>query len=396
MGLSTQEIMSLCDQYMIANYTRKPVALVRGEDVYIWDADGKRYLDLFPGWACDGIGHCHPRVVEAIRRQAGTLIHVANDYFMEPQVVLAKMLSERSFGGKCFFCNSGAEANEGAIKLARLANSDSGRYKVVTTRNSFHGRTFATVAATGQDKYHQGLGPLMPGFAYVDLNDVAQLEAAVDDETCAIMLEPIQGEGGVNITTPEYMQAVRRLCDERGMVMILDEVQTGMGRTGKWFGYQHYGVVPDVISLAKALAGGVAMGAIVAEPELSEAMVPGTHASTFGGNPLACAAAIATIEAIEDEGLLENARAMGQYARAKLDALAEELPAIKEVRNVGLMIGVELNAPGADVAVECLNRGMLTNCTHDTVIRLMPPMTVTKEHLDEGIEILAGAIRDLT
>ncbi len=396
MGLTTQEIMALCGQYMVANYTRKPVALVRGEDCYIWDADGKRYLDLFPGWACDGIGHCHPKVVAAIREQAGKLIHVANDYFMEPQVVLAKKLAERSFGGKCFFCNSGAEANEAAIKLARLAKIEEGKFKVVTMRNSFHGRTFATVTATGQDKYHKGLGPLMPGFTYVDLNDVAQLEAAADDETCAIMLEPVQGEGGINISTPEYMQAVRRLCDERGMIMILDEVQTGMGRTGEWFGYQHYDVVPDVISLAKALAGGVAMGAIVAKGPLSEFMAPGTHASTFGGNPLACAAATATVDAIEEEGLLANARTMGQYARERLDALAAELPAVKEVRNVGLMIGVELNVPGADIALECMTRGLLANCTHDTVMRLMPPMTVTQEHLDEGIGILAGAIKDLT
>ena len=396
MGLSTQEIMSLCDRYMIANYARKPVALVRGEGAYIWDADGKRYLDLFPGWACDGIGHCHPRVVEAIQRQAGILIHVANNYYMEPQVILAQQLSERSFGGKCFLCNSGAEANESAIKLARLANADQGRYKVVTMRNSFHGRTLATVAATGQEKYHKGLGPLTPGFAHVDLNDVGQLKAAVDDETCAVMLEPIQGEGGINISTPEYMQAVRQLCDDRGMAMILDEVQTGMGRTGQWFGYQHYDVVPDVITLAKALAGGVAMGAIVAKSDLAAAMVPGTHASTFGGNPLACAAATATIEAIDDEGLLDNARAMGDYARAKLGEAAQQLPAIKEVRNVGLMIGVELNVPGGDIAIECMHRGLLANCTHDTVIRLMPPMVVTKEHLDEGIQILAGVIRDMT
>ncbi len=395
MGLSTQKIISLCEQYMVANYTRKPVALVRGEDVYIWDADGKRYLDLFPGWACDGIGHCHPKVVAAIREQAGRLIHVANDYYMEPQVILAKKLSERSFGGKCFFCNSGAEANEAAIKLARLAHAAEGRYKVVTMRNSFHGRTLTTVAATGQEKYHKGLGPLPPGFVYVDLNDISQLEAAVDDETCAIMLEPIQGEGGINISTPEFMQAVRRLCDERGMVMILDEVQTGMGRTGEWFGYQHYDVVPDVISLAKALAGGVAMGAIVARPELAEFMVPGTHASTFGGNPLACAAAIATIDAIEEENLLENARTMGQYAREKLDALARRLPVIEEVRNVGLMIGVELNRPGADAAIECMKRGLLTNCTHETVMRLMPPMTVRKEHLDEGLDILAGVLEEM-
>ena len=396
MALTTQQIVALCGQYMIANYTRNPVALVRGEGSYIWDADGKRYLDMFPGWACDGIGHCHPRVVAAIREQAGRLIHVANNYYMEPQVILAQKLSERSFGGKCFFCNSGAEANEAAIKLARLAHAGNGRYKIITMRNSFHGRTLATVKATGQEKYHQGLGPLPEGFDYVDLNDAAGLRAAVDGQTCAIMLEPIQGEGGINLATPEYMKLVRGLCDERDMVMILDEVQTGMGRTGKYFGYQHYDVAPDVITLAKAMAGGVAMGGIVAEAKLSEAMVPGTHASTFGGNPLACAAAVATVEAIDEEGLLENARVVGEHAQAELRKLAERFPVILEVRGVGLMIGVELKEPGTEIVIECMRRGLLINCTHDTVVRIMPPMTATRDEIDETVAILAGVLADKT
>jgi len=395
MGLSTQEIMSLCDQYLVANYTRNKVALVRGEGAYIWDADGRKYLDLFPGWACDGIGHCHPRVTAAIREQAGKLIHVANNYYMEPQVVLARMLSEKSFGGKCFFCNSGAEANEAAIKLARLAIAERGRYKVITMRNSFHGRTLTTVAATGQEKYHQGLGPLPPGFDYADLNDLDGVKSKIDDETCAIMLEPIQGEGGINLCDPGYLKAIRELCDERDLVLILDEVQTGMGRTGKYFGYQHYDIVPDVISLAKALAGGVAMGAIVADPKLSEAMVPGTHASTFGGNPLACAAAIATMEAIDEGGLLDNATVVGDYARAEFSKLAEQYGVIKEVRGVGLMIGVELTVPGSDLVAECMHRGLLINCTHDTVVRVMPPMTATREHIDEAIKIMSGVLADM-
>ena len=395
MALSTNEIMALCDQYMIANYTRNQVALVRGEGVHIWDAEGKRYLDLFPGWACDGIGHCHPRVTAAIQAQAGKLIHVANNYYMAPQVVLAKLLSEKSFGGKCFFCNSGAEANEAAIKLARLANADRGRYKIITMRNSFHGRTLATLTATGQEKYQKGVGPLPEGFVYTDLNDLDDLEKKADDETCAIMIEPIQGEGGINLCDAGYMKALRTLCDERQLVLILDEVQTGMGRTGKYFAFQHYDIVPDVITLAKALAGGVAMGAIVADAKLSEAMVPGTHASTFGGNPLACAAAVATIEAIDKEGLLDNARVVGDYARAELSKLAEKFDVIKEVRGVGLMIGVELAVPCADIVRECMHRGLLINCTHDTVLRFMPPMTVAKEHIDQAVGILAGAIADM-
>ena len=395
MALTTKEIMALCDKYMVANYTRNDVALVRGDGLYIWDADGKQYLDLFPGWACDGIGHCHPRVTAAIREQAGKLIHVANNYYMEPQVVLAKMLSDKSFGGKCFFCNSGAEANEAAIKLARLANAERGRYKIVTMRNSFHGRTLATLTATGQEKYQKGVGPLPQGFVYAELNDLDDLANKVDDETCAVMLEPIQGEGGINLCDAGYMKALRSLCDERQLVLILDEVQTGMGRTGKYFAFQHYDIVPDIITLAKALAGGVAMGAIVAEAKLSEAMVPGTHASTFGGNPLACAAAVATIEAIDEEGLLENARVVGDYARGELRKLSERFSVIKEVRGVGLMIGMELTVPGTALVRECMRQGLLINCTHETVIRIMPPMTVAKEHIDQAVGILAGAMADM-
>ncbi len=302
---------------------------VRGEGSYLWDADGRRYIDLFPGWGVDGLGHCHPRVVAAIREQAGKLLHVANNYYMEPQARFAQIISERSFGGKCFFCNSGAEANEGAMKLARLAThaaAGKSRWKFITFQNSFHGRTLAAISATAQPKYHKGFEPIVPGFLYAPFNDLKAVEALVDNETCAILVEPIQGEGGVNVATPEFLQGLRKICDREGMILIFDEVQTGCGRTGKWFGYQHYGVTPDIMTLAKMLGGGAAIGAMVAQPKVADKLVPGTHASTFGGNPLACAAGIATFEAIEEENLLQNTVAVGRHTRARLHGHEGEVP----------------------------------------------------------------------
>jgi len=392
--MTTQETIELFDRYVIANYTRNPVVLVRGKGAEIWDADGKRYLDMFPGWAVDALGHCHPKVSAAIKEQADILLHVANNFYMEPQAKLAKLLSESSFGGKCFFCNSGAEATESALKLARLNYSERGKYKVVTMENSFHGRTFAAITATGQPKYQKGFGPLLEGFSYVPFNDLGALEKAVDEQTCAVMMEPIQGEGGINIATQGFAEGVRQLCDDRDILLIFDEVQTGMGRTGKYFGYQHYGVTPDIMTLAKALGGGVAIGAIVAKPEVAEALKPGTHASTFGGNPLVCAAGVAVFEALEGEGLLENAQKMGDYAMAELRKLQEKFDIIKEVRGVGLMIGVELSIDGSEIVRQCMERGLLINCTHDTVIRFMAPMIVNQGQIDEALGTLDGVLAD--
>jgi acetylornithine/N-succinyldiaminopimelate aminotransferase len=389
--MNTSEIIDLYSKYVIANYTRLPRAIVRGEGCYIWDADGNKILDMFPGWAVSGIGHCHPAVVEAIRNQAGRLIHMDNTFYNEQQARLAQMLSERSFGGKCFFCNSGAEANEAALKLARKHTAPR-KYKFITAERGFHGRTFAAVTATAQPKYHQGFLPLVPGFLYVPYNDIKALENAFTDEVAAVMVEPIQGEGGINVATPEYLQAVRRLCDENAAVMILDEVQTGMGRTGKWFGYQHFGVVPDIITLAKALGGGTAIGAMIARPEIAASLVPGSHASTFGGNALACAAGIAVVQAIENENLLQNAEAMGRYAREKLQQLARRHSIIEDIRGIGLMIGLQLNVPGADIVNNCLDLGLRINCTHETVLRFMPPMTVTASQIDEAVSILDRAM----
>ena len=391
--MKTQETIELYSKYVMANYNRLPRVTVRGEGCYLYDADGNKILDMFPGWAVSGIGHCHPKVVDALRKQAGELLHIDNTFYSEQQGQLAQLLSERGFGGKCFFCNSGAEANEAALKLARLATPE-GKYKFITAEGSFHGRTFATVTATAQPKYHEGFLPLLPGFVYVPYNDIKALEKAFTDEVCAVMVEPIQGEGGINVATKEYLETIRRLCDENGAVMILDEVQTGMGRTGKWFAYQHYDIEPDIITLAKALGGGVAIGAMMAKTETSDKLVPGKHASTFGGNCLACAAGIAVVEAIEQDKLLDNAAKMGEYTKQKLLQLKQKYPLIDSVRGIGLMIGVQLTGPGGAIVDKCLERGLRINCTNNTVLRFMPAMIVTKEQIDQAVEIIDGVLAE--
>ena len=389
--MTSRETLALFERYVVPNYTRLPVVLVRGEGSYVWDADGKRYLDLFPGWGVNGLGHCHPRVVAAVREQVGKLVHVANNFYMEPQGILARAISERSFGGQCFFCNSGAEANEGAIKLARI-HTEPQRYKVITTYNSFHGRTLTTVAATGQAKYHKGFYPLPPGFVHVPYNDVDVVAKVCDDETCAVMVEPIQGEGGVNVPDDDYLPRLRELCDERGVLLILDEVQTGVGRTGKWFGHQHWGVEPDIMTLAKALGGGLAIGAFEARPEVARSLRPGSHASTFGGNPVACAGGIAAFEAIEQEGLLENAQRIERQVKDRIRALMKKTEIVREVRGKGCMLGIELARPGASIVEQCLERGLLINCTHERVLRLLPSMAATEGEIDEGLNILAEVL----
>jgi acetylornithine/N-succinyldiaminopimelate aminotransferase len=391
--MTTQETIELFDKYVIANYGRLPRVITKGEGCYLYDADGNKILDMFPGWAVSAIGHCHPKVVDALRKQAGELLHIDNTFYSEPQGVLAKLLSERAFGGKCFFCNSGAEANEAALKLARLHTAQE-KYKFITAEGSFHGRTFATVTATAQPKYHEGFLPLLPGFSYVPFNDVTALKSAFSDEVAAVMVEPIQGEGGINVATPEYLRAIRGLCDENGAVMILDEVQTGIGRTGKWFGYQHFDVEPDIITMAKALGGGVAIGAMMAKEEIAASLVPGKHASTFGGNCLACAAGIAVIEAIEEDNLLENAAELGRYAQEKLEQLKQKHFIIDSVRGIGLMIGVQLTSPGNEIVDKCLEKGLRINCTSGTVLRFMPAMIATKDQIDQAIEILNNVLSE--
>ena len=390
--MKTREIIKLYDRYVMANYRRTPIAIVRGKGSHVWDAEGKRYLDLFPGWGVDGIGHCHPKVVAGVTAQLKKLLHVDNTCYMEPQARLAEIIAKKSFGGKSFFCNSGAEAVEGAIKLARVHNAPNGRFGIITMLNSFHGRTYAALSATGQEKFHTGVGPLLPGFKHVPFNDLKALEKAVDKTTCAIMLEPVQGEGGVVIATKEYMQGVRKLCDKKGLLLILDEVQTAPGRTGKWFGYQHYGITPDIMTMSKMLGGGIAVGGICAVPEVAKSLVPGTHASTFGGNPIACAAAIATFEAIEKEGLLKNAVAAEKRIRGHLVKMQKKFSFVKEVRVIGCMAALELDRPGAQIRRRCLDSGLLINCTHDTILRMLPSMAITAAEIAEGMEILGQVL----
>jgi predicted acetylornithine/succinylornithine family transaminase len=392
--LSSSATVELFKRYVIGNYNRYPVNLVRGEGSHVWDSEGNRYLDFFPGWGCNLLGHCPPQVVRAVQEQVATLIHVPNTWHMDVQGRWAQMLSERSFGGQAFFCNSGAEANEAAIKLARL-HAKGGRYKIITFTGGFHGRTLGALTATAQPKYHEGLGPLVAGFQYAPFGDLESARKLVDDETCAIMVEPIQGEGGVRIPPAGFLAGLRKLCDENGLLLIFDEVQTGCGRTGHWFAYQQAQVQPDVMTLAKALCGGLAGGALLTRPEIAPSLRPGMHAATFGGNPIAARAGIATLETIEQEGLLESAKELGEIFRRRFTALAEECDVIHEVRVCGAMIGIELTIEGAAVVKECLARKMLVNCTHGTVIRLLPAMNLPEELAEEGCTILADVIRNL-
>jgi acetylornithine/N-succinyldiaminopimelate aminotransferase len=344
------------------------------------------------------LGHCPPRVVEAVREQVGQLIHVPNTWYTEPQGLLAQALSQRSdFGGRAFFCNSGTEANEAAIKLARLygkAHSPSGthRYKIITMLNSFHGRTLGSLSATAQPKYHAGIEPILPGFVYCPYGDLDAVAARIDNETCAVMVEPIQGEGGVNLPPPGYLQGLRELCDRHGLLLIFDEVQTGMGRTGKWYAHQHWSVTPDIVTLAKSIGGGIALGGMLARPEVAEYLKPGTHAATFGGNPVSCRAALAMIETIEADDLLERASVLAQRFRGHFERLRQRTPLIADVRILGVMIGVELTVEGAAIVQKCLERGLLINCTHQTVLRLLPALNLSDELVDEGCELLAEVI----
>ena len=393
---SSAETIAQFDRYVIGNYRRYPVCLVRGEGSSIWDAEGRRYLDFFPGWGCNLIGHCPPRVVEAVREQVATLIHVPNTWYIEAQGQFAQMLSERSFGGQCFFCNSGAEANEAAIKLARAHGHAAGRSKIVSVEHGFHGRTYAALTATAQPKYHAGFEPMVPGFAYAPHNDLDAISKIVDDKTAAILIEPIQGEGGINLPAPGYLEGLRKLCDERGALLILDEVQTGMGRTGEWFAYQHYGIEPDILTCAKALAGGVAAGVMMATREVAATLKPGMHASTFGGNPIACRAGSATIETIEADGLLERGRAIGERFRGHFERLRAERPdLVKDIRILGVMIGLELAVDASPVVSACMERGLLINATHGTVVRLLPALNIADDQIDEGCATLLEAIRSL-
>lgn len=389
--MSTPDPIQLHKQFVINTYAPN-LLLTRGKGCRVWDAAGRSYLDFLGGISVAQVGHCHPKLVAAIQKQSATLMHTSNLYYNENAPRLAARLVEK-FGvpGRVFFCNSGAEANEGLIKLARLWGSASGRYEIITMRNSFHGRTLAAITATGQTKYQKGFDPLPQGFVYADFNDLASVRAAVTDKTAAILVEAVQGEGGVVPAEPEFLKGIRALCDEMNLLMFCDEVQCGMGRTGHWFGFQAYGVQPDACSLAKGLGGGIPIGAFIAGPKVSEVFQPGTHASTFGGNPVACAAALAVFDIIEKERLLENVSRVGELLQNELRGLCAEHPWITAVRGHGLMLGLVLDHPAKSFEKELLAKGLIVIATADNVIRMLPPLNITAADAREALRILAEA-----
>jgi len=392
----TQEWIDLSDRYIMSTYKRHPLVLTRGLGVHVWDCEGRCYLDLVGGIAVCALGHAHPKVVTAIQEQVENLSHVSNLYHIVPQILLARLLVENSPLDKAFFCNSGAEANEAAIKLARKYASEhmQGRYELITMQDSFHGRTLATVTATAQKRFHAGFEPLPAGFRYVPYNDLPALEAAVTEKTCGVLVEPIQGESGVVIPDPRYLPGIRRICDEKGLLMIADEVQTGIGRTGTLFACEQTEVVPDMITLAKALGNGFPIGALLAKEKIAAAFVPGSHGSTFGGNPLACAAALATLETILDEGILDNCRKVGEYFLSRLGELKNKHSRIRQVRGQGLILAVELTVPGAEFVEKCMEKGLLINCTNGNVLRFVPPLILTRQDVEKAIGILDGVLEE--
>lgn len=390
----TEDIQQHASQYLMNTYSRLPVAFIRGRGCKLYDAEGREYLDCVAGIAVTVLGHAHPELVTAVERQMRQLTHVSNLFYTEPQVRLAELLVKNSFADKVFFCNSGAEANEAALKLARryaTRKYGADRYEVVTFHNSFHGRTLATLSATGQPKVHQGFEPLVPGFHFATFNDMASVEKLVTDHTAAIMVEPIQAEGGVHVAQKEFLEHLRELCTERGMLLIFDEVQTGMGRTGTLFAYEQFGVRPDIMTLAKGLGGGVPIGACLAIDEIAQAFEPGTHASTFGGNPLACSAALAVFDVLLN-GELEKSRAKGEYFRKGLRELQSRIPLIREVRGLGFLQGLELSIDGKPVVQDCLARRVVINCTSDRVLRFVPPLIITEPEIDHLLATLSTVL----
>ena len=389
--MTSQDWIARGDQHIARTYARYPLVAVRGEGCRLWDADGKCYLDFLAGVAVNNLGHCHPKVVAALQEQAARLLHCSNYFPLPSQIELAELLCEHSFGDRVFFCNSGAEANEAAMKLVRKYSAErfgADRFEVITALASFHGRTIGTISATGQDKVKVGFAPMVPGFRYVPFGDAAALRAAVNEHTCAVLLEPVQGEGGVNVPPSGYLAEVRRICNECNLLLVYDEVQVGCGRTGELFAYQHEGVAPDIMTLAKALAGGPPIGAMVATEPVAEYFGPGSHGSTFGGNPLMTTAALAAMRALIEDGVLENCRAMGDYLRRRLEERRQRFPFIKEVRGRGLILGMELSISGGDIVQQALQQGLLINCTAGTVLRFLPPLTVTQAEIDEALAIL--------
>jgi predicted acetylornithine/succinylornithine family transaminase len=390
----TSDILADSHKYVMNTYGSQPLVLVKGRGTRVFDSDGREYIDFVSGVAVCNLGHCHPRVVVALQKQAQRLIHVSNHYHNEPQISLAKALVQHSFAEKVFFCNSGTEAVEAAIKLARRYAREvlkEDRYEIITMQGSFHGRTLGALAATAQDKFRKGFEPVAPGFRYVTFDDIPAVEEAINKQTCAVLVEPVQGEGGVNVPSKGYLKSLRELCDRNGILLMLDEIQTGMGRTGRLFAYEHEGVTPDVAALAKGLGAGMPIGALLATEKAARALVPGSHGSTFGGNPLACATALASLEAlIEDNIIIPAVESLGGYFLEGLRGLQKKYSFVKDVRGKGLLVGMELDFPGKDVVTSCLREGLLINCTMDTVLRFMPPLIITEEEIDKLLQALDG------
>ena len=387
-------------KYIINTYNRQPettLVLVKGEGAHVWDNNGREYLDFVGGFAVNSLGHCFPPVIEAASRQMATLIHTANAFYTEPQVELAKLLVENSPAGKVFFSNSGAEANEAAIKLARKYSKlylGEERFEIITALKSFHGRTLATITATGQEKFHKGFEPLVPGFKYAHFNDLDSFRALVTPATCAIMVEPVQGEGGVHVASQEFLQGLRKICDEFNILLIFDEVQCGLGRTGKLFAFEHYNVVPDIFTLAKALGGGLPIGAMLCSEEVSKGFSPGDHASTFGGNPVVCAAAKVVVEHLLDEGLMASMDEKSVFLFNELERLQGMFPQfIKEIRGKGFIIGLEIGEEARELQRLCQERGLLINCVGEAILRLLPPLNVRERELETALKIMEEALQ---
>ncbi|TET27596.1 aspartate aminotransferase family protein [Candidatus Aerophobetes bacterium] len=392
--MDTQMAMQMDKKYVMQSYSRIPLVIDKGKGVRVWDKEGREYLDFISGIGVNAIGHCHPEILRALTHQAKRLLHCSNLYYIEPQANLARALCEVSFADKVFFSNSGAEANEAAIKLARRWGKGK-RYEIITMKESFHGRTLTTLRATAQTKYQKGFGPFPPGFKYSPFNDLERLKERVSEKTCAIMLEPIQGEGGIRMASEDFMEGVWEICRGKRILLILDEIQCGLGRTGKMFAYQHYGIEPDIMTLAKPLAGGLPMGATLAKEEVASLFKPGDHASTFGGNPLVSSAALAFLKVMEEENLVKKAEERGEYFGERLKELKAKYSFIKEIRGKGLMRGIELEFEGKGVVEKCRYQGLLINCTAKKVLRFLPPLTVKEEEIDQAVDILQGAFEEL-
>jgi len=398
MEVSNEDLRTRGDRVFVGTYARYPAAMVKGKGCLLWDADGREYLDFLSGIAVCSLGHCHPAVTEAICRQAGELVHVSNLYYTGPQTELAELLVDNSFAEKVFLANSGAEANEAAIKLARISSGD-GRYEVISLEGSFHGRTLATVAATGQAKFHKGFEPLPEGFVHAPFGDLQALEKLINARTCAILCEPLQGEGGVRPLDPDYLQGMRDLCDRHGLLLIFDEIQTGIGRTGSLFAYQQTGVVPDIMTLAKALANGLPIGAMLTTEKIAASFVPGTHASTFGGNPVVAAAAVTTLKTLLQDGFLVGVRSRGKYLQTALQRLADRFPdLLVGVRGRGMIWGLVLtekgNSLGGEIVKKMFERGFLFNYAGNVALRFVPPLIVSESEIDRFIKELASLLEE--